>query len=123
MKQIDSILRSNLTLRRDNVINDNNNLLDNDTNDIVSNRKKYSLNKETFTPNTPETQLGEEIAKHFDDLDNYASYLNVVNDIGCDKTHRLFRVVKANIIEKSKTRTPVRKPPAYFMWVYKMGFY
>lgn len=114
VKHISKILKLN-KYNNDNNVNKSNSL-NNDSN-VTSSR--YSLDRNKFTPNTEETQLAEEIATYFGDLKNYASYLNVVNKLGIVGARTLFRETQSDIEEKSETKTPVRKPAAYFMWKFK----
>jgi len=113
MEQVVKTLEK-INLTRNNGNNVNRSILINDTND-TSKKTKYSLDKSKFTPNTPETQLAEEIANYLNDTKNYACYLNVVNKIGRDGAYRLFMTVKDDVSSKSLTSTPVRKKAAYFM--------
>lgn len=96
--------------------NDNNNYNINDNN--VTN-KKYRLNRKKFTPNTKESTLAEEIATKFNDLDNFAAFYKVVNELGYERSLALFKSVCGEIDEKKGTYHEVRNPPAYFMWRYK----
>lgn len=101
-------------------VNNNVNNLINDNNVIINGElSKYSLNKNKFTPNTKETILAEKIASALDDLENYACYLSVVKEIGCEEAEELLETVLEEIEEKKDTRYPIRKPGAYFMWRFK----
>ncbi len=116
MDHISKILNKKTNI---NDINVNNKILNNDTNDTSS---KYSL-KDTFIPNTPKTQLAQEIASFLNDTDNYACFLDIVNKIGVDNAKRLLKVVKEDIKDKESTSTPVRIPAKYFVWKYRKGLY
>lgn len=104
------------------VNNVNKNINNNDTN-VSQIKNKYMLDKTKFIPSTEETLLAEEIASQLSDLQNYAAYLNVINTIGCENARRLRSVVLDDIRTKARTKNPVRKPGAYFMWVFKKGIY
>lgn len=104
------------------VNNVNKNINNNDTN-VSQIKNKYMLDKTKFVPSTEETLLAEEIASQLSDLQNYAAYLNVINTIGCENARRLRSIVLDDIRTKARTKNPVRKPGAYFMWVFKKGIY
>lgn len=114
-----------------NVSNDNikiPNNVNNDTNvsigGVSDKSRKYSLNRHSFIPQTPETQLAEKIASSFDDLQNYAFYLKVVNDLGESRGHIFWRSVQEEIKEKKDNpRFAIRDPRKYFAWKYKNHIY
>lgn len=99
----------------------NKSLTNNDSN--VASKNRYALDKNKFTPNTPETQLAEQIATSFNDLDNYAGFLSVVNKIGHERAYGLWKSIKEEIEEKKGTKYAIRYPAKYFMWKYRKGWY
>lgn len=121
MRRIDEVIKSKEITYVENTVNDNDIKENNVVNDSVNNvsKKNYGLDKTKFTPNTDETIYAEEIATFLDDLENYAFYLSVVNNLGLYTAQRLLRVVQVDIEEKAKTKTPVRNPAKYFAWKYK----
>ncbi|KKR76616.1 MAG: hypothetical protein UU21_C0006G0007 [Candidatus Levybacteria bacterium GW2011_GWA2_40_8] len=106
-----------------NNVNNVNKKISNNVNNDKSSNGKYALDRNKFTPNTEKTQLAEQIASYFNDLDNYAGFLKVVNELGVGEASRLFKVVKSDIDEKANTKTPVRYPAKYFIWKFRKGFY
>lgn len=120
---IDNILkkRSQDILKRNNVINDNKNIINNDNNVNTARKKKYSLDKSTFTPNTPESHLAETIAIYFSDLENFAFYYCVVNKLGTDRAYSAFRSFQVEEEEKKGTKYEIRFPKNYFAWKWKRG--
>lgn len=86
-------------------------------------KNPYALDRSKFTPNTPETQLAEQIATSFNDLENYAGFLSVINKIGCERAYALWKSILEEIEEKRDTRYSIRNPARYFMWKYKKGLY
>lgn len=88
----------------------------------VNTLNKYKLDKTKFIPNTEESQLAEEIGIFLRD-ENFACFYSVVKKIGCSEARRLLKNVLSDIEEKNETKTPVRKPGAYFMWKYKRNLY
>lgn len=113
------------TLQKRSVINDNNDnkkITNNGINDNPNNGKsKYSLDRSKFVPNTERSQLAEEVADKLNDLQNYAAFLAAVNKHGCSRIRQCLQSTLDDIEEKKKTKTPVRKPGAYFMWKLKNG--
>lgn len=114
MEKIGDILKKKIIVN-----NDIKNNLNNDNNV----NKKYVLNKTKFTPNTKKTVLAEKIASNFNDLNNYACYLSVVNKLGVMDAERLYRSTLDDIKEKMKTEYPVRNKAKYFMYKYKNKIY
>jgi len=115
-----------LTKKFKNLINDNNDSKDdfiNDINDNSSSKNKYALNREKFTPNTPEAQLAENIASSFNDLQNYAFYLSVVNRLGYTNAESFWKAHKEEEKEKRGTRYEFRYSKKYFAWKYKKHLY
>lgn len=119
MQPIKEIVTSNY---RDIVNNDNkkksNNAI-NDNND--THKSKYALDRNKFVPNTEESMLAEEIAMSFDDLNNFASFFNVVKRLGCLRARTLFQETLGEIAEKRNTKYPVRNAARYFMWKVRYG--
>ena len=117
------------TINNKYIVNNDNNVnkhikLNNDINDNNANfNKNYALDRSKFIPNTEEAMLAEEIATEFDDINNYACYLYVVNKIGIHKSRQLFHTTKADIQEKKNTKYPVRSPKKYFMYKFKYKKY
>jgi hypothetical protein len=107
-----------------NVIKENSSIVNNVINGEVKN-KKYELDPSKFTPNTPKTQLANDIAIYFDDLLNFAFYLHVVNKLGYERADAFWRNVKDEIEEKKKNadRQPIRSPKRYFAWRFKNKLY
>jgi hypothetical protein len=81
---------------------------------------KYALDLKKFTPNTEVSVLAKEIAEDMNDLANFACYLDVVNKLGVQGAREHWRLIKNDILEKSKTKTPVRSPKKYFMYMLRM---
>lgn len=101
-----------------------NNNVNNDNNVNTSNDKKYALDRSKFTPNTEEAQLAEKIASSFNDLQNYAFYLNVVKKLGSSQTYSYWKNIKEEIEEKKNNpRYQIRDPKKYFAWKFKRGLY
>lgn len=109
------------------VNNDNSNKILNNVNNVINGvskkKSKYALDRTKFTPNTPETQLAEEMAKALDDLDNYACYLSVVNKLGVMTATQLIKSTLSDIKEKTDTKYPVRNKAKYFMWKFRHHHY
>lgn len=124
MKRLADILSSSkiVNLPTNNVSNVNNSKYNklNNVNNVNNDNNRYSLDKSKFTPNTEETILAEEIAKFFNDLNNYAGYLEFVNTVHCSEAIRFFKEVKTDIENKKNTKYPVRNPAGYFFWKYKL---
>lgn len=122
MEQINKLLERR---RSDNDSNVSNNKLSNNGTNVnnVPSKKKYSLDRSKFIPNTPETQLAEQIATSFNDLDNYAGFLSVVNKIGHERAYGLWKSIQEEIEEKKGTKYAIRYPAKYFMWKYRKGWY
>lgn len=116
MDQIKAILKSHSL--SNNVINDTKEITNNDIN-----VNRYSLNPKKFKAHTEKTQLAVEISTKLNDTKNFAAYLGVINKMGCSEIRRLYVSVLDDIKEKLKTKTPVRKPGAYFMWKLKTHRY
>ena len=99
--------------------NDNNvnniSKLNNDNN--VNSR--YALNPKKFIANTEESLLAKEIAENMNDLNNFAFYFSIVNNLGVSGARNYWIEIKNDILEKGKTKTPVRSPKKYFVWKYK----
>ncbi len=91
-------------------------------NNVTSKVGKYALDKRSFTPNTPKTKLAEEIAAYFDDIENYAFYLHVVNHLGESQAYSFFKSIQEEITEKSGTRYQIIKPKKYFAWQFKRRY-
>lgn len=106
-----------------NIVNNVSKEISNNDSNVNSFKKRYMLDKTKFTPNTEETRLAEDIATKLDDLGNYAAFLGAVNKNGCLKIRRLLASVLDDIETKKKTKNPVRKPGAYFMWKLKREMY
>lgn len=107
-----------------NVNNDNNYFPNNDINVNNGGNKssKYALDKSKFIPNTPETQLAQKIGEYFNDLNNYAFYLNVVNKLGVDRAYSFWQSVKREIEEKQNDeKFRIRLPANFFAWKYREG--
>ncbi len=107
-------------------INDNNVNKDisiNDNNVNSSNKGAYALDRTKFTPNTPETQLAEQMAMSFDDLGNYAFYLRVVNRLRYSNAEVFWKSHKEEEAEKRGTKYEFRNSKKYFAWKYKTGHY
>ncbi len=117
-------MRSVGDLIKNKVINVNNDNISS-SNNVNGNVKKksYALNKEKFIPNTEETQLAEEIADYFDDIENYACFLYYINKKGCAEIRRAYRSTVSDIEEKKNTKFPVRNPVKYFIWKIKREMY
>lgn len=92
-------------------------------NNVNNDRGKYSLDKTRFVPRTEISQLAEETATKLNDLKNFACYLGTIKRIGVEKGIRLLKSTVDDIMEKDKTKTPVRKPGAYYLWKLKTGRY
>lgn len=118
MEHIGKILRS----KQDIVNNVNNDTNTNNDNSVIR-KKKYALNRSKFTPNTEQSQLAERIALAFNDVQNYACYLSVINRVGCPTAERLFLSTQSDITEKAATKYPVRNKAKYFMWKLKYHKY
>lgn len=115
-----------IILRRENNINDNNvnnKISINDNNVSSSNGKNYALDRSKFTPNTPETELAERIAKSFDDLSNYAFYLRVVKKLGYSNAESFWESHIEEEEEKKGTKFEFRSSKKYFAWKYKKKLY
>lgn len=120
MEHIGKIVNQNkkyTTVSNDSKVKNNLNTDSNGNNGNSSKEKPYTLNRSTFTPNTEETQLAEEIAFFLNDLTNYAGYLDIVNHIGVHNTRSEFAALKEEIKEKMGGRFEIRNPRAYFNWV------
>lgn len=102
-----------------NVINVNINKEYNDNNVNTYKKRKYSLDKNKFLPNTENTQLAEQIATFFKDLNNYAFYLSVVNKLGVQRTYLFWKNIQDEIEQKRNSRYEIRFPKKYFAWRYK----
>ena len=119
---MDSI--KDIIVRRNNDNNVNRYILNNDNNVNSSNgKKKYSLDKSKFTPNTEESQLAEDLANYFKDSENYAFYYSVVNSLGVLRAKEALKNIKDEIQQKENTKYAIRNPKKYFTWKYKKGFY
>lgn len=105
-----------INVRKGNISNNVNNV-------ITTKKKKYALDRNKFTPNTEETILAEEIAQSFNDLDNYAFYLKVVNKLGSLRARRFWITIEAEIKEKEDTKYPIRNRKKYFTWKFKKGLF
>ena len=83
---------------------ENNVIIDNNVN-IVANKpkKKTALDKTKFTPNTPESQLAEEMASKFEDLDNFAFYQSVVKKLKLYEAQVFFKTIVQEIEDKKNT--------------------
>lgn len=124
MEHIGKVIKKSRLIN--NVINvnvNNSNNVNNDSNGISSKIKKYALNRDSFKPHTEETQLAEDIATSFDDLQNYAFYLHVVNRLGAPGTYAFWKVVEQEIEEKRGSRFEIRNPKKYFAWKFSKGLY
>lgn len=109
--------------KRINVNNDNNKYLNNVNNDNATDKDKYSLKRDVFTPNTREAILAEEIATRFDDLSNYAAFLRVVKELGYEAAMNFYHLILGEIEEKKDTDYCIRSPKKYFMWKFKRKLY
>lgn len=106
-----------------NVINvnvNNSNNINNDSNGTYK-TGKYELNRDSFNPNTEETQLAEKIATFFNDLRNYAFYLHVIKRLGISETYSFWKAFQEEIEEKRGSRYAIRYPHKYFAWKFKKG--
>ena len=119
MESVKEIIES----RSINVNNVNKLILNNDTNDISSNKGKYALDRSKFIPNTPETQLAEKIAISFNDLKNYAFYLRLVINLGYSNAEAFWKSHKEEEEEKQGTKYEFRNSKKYFAWKYKNRLY
>lgn len=90
---------SNTNIDNKEIINIDNNI---DTN------RKFSL-KRSFKPRTAETQAAYDIASELDDLNNYARYLSIVNQIGPGQAIELFHV-----LHDVMKRKLINNPGAYY---------
>lgn len=118
MKQIGEINSKLKKLNNDNNVNKNNK-----TNNVINVASKYGLDRTKFTPNTEEAQLAEEIAKHFDDLQNFAFYFHLVNKLGIGNARTYWNSHKQEVKEKLGTKYEIRNPKNYFAWIFKKGHY
>lgn len=129
MEKVSEVLQKKYKfyLKKNNDSNDNKNIIantvNNDNNGVISKDTKYALNRNTFTPNTEETQLAEKIGASFDDLNNYAFYLKVVNKLGVPRTYSFWKSHKEEEKEKKGTRFEFRNSKYYFAWKFKKGLY
>jgi len=100
------------TVKENNVSNGNKYKSNNDSNL----NGKYALDKNKFKPNTEEAMLAEEIATHYNDLQNYAAFFNVVNKLGITKARQYWSECKDEINSKKGTKYEIRLPNRYFVW-------
>lgn len=114
---------SNTIKKKQEALNSVNNDISNKYNTVNNDRDKYSLDRTKFIPRTEVSQLAEETATKLNDLKNFACYLGVIKKIGVEKGIRLLKSTLDDIAEKAKTKTPVKKPGAYYMWKLKTGRY
>lgn len=96
----------------------------NDNNVVTSNdKKKYSLDRSKFTPNTEEAQLAENLATFLNDTENYAFYYSVVKTLRIARAHQALADIKDEIQQKKNTKYAIKSPKKYFTFKYKKGLY
>ncbi len=123
IKHIGQILKHNKYNNDNNVNVNNSNNVNNDSNGTSYKDKKYALDRDSFNPHTEETQLAEKIATSFDDLQNYAFYRFVVNELGVSGAYVFWNVVQQEIEEKRGSKYEIRNPKKYFAWKFKKGLH
>lgn len=122
MDHISNVIKKSKLANNVTIVNVNNsNNVNSDNNVISSKVGKYALNRDSFTPNTPETKLAEDIATSFADINNYAFYLYVVKQLGVARTHEFWRGIQEEVKEKLGSRFEIRSPKKYFAWKFKKG--
>lgn len=104
-----------------NVTNVNKNNSNNDNSVILQKTNEYALDPSTFTPNTPETKLAEDIAISLDDLQNYAFYLHVVKSLGHGVAYTFWRSTQEEIKQKHGSKYEIINHKKYFAWKFKKG--
>lgn len=120
MDQIGKIIKEGKLIN--NVINVNVNSSNNDNNVVSQKVGKFALDRNSFKPNTEETQLAEKIAISFNDLQNYAFYLHVIKRLGISSTYAFWKAMQEEIEEKKGSRYEIRNPRKYFTWKFKKGY-
>lgn len=122
MQKVGNLIKKSKLLN--NVINVNKNISINDNGnngEDVNKRSRYALDPSKFTPNNQESQLAEEIAKWFDDVQNYAFYLHVVKRLGHSGAYTFWRALQMEVKEKYGTAHAIISPKKYFAWKFKRG--
>jgi hypothetical protein len=128
MKSVSELLNNNQGhfLKRNNVNNDNINISKSviNVNNGKTKNKKYALDPLKFTPNTEGSQLANNMAIYFNDLENFAFYMHVVNKLSVSGAYGLWRSVQDEIeSKKDDEKRKIRYPRKYFAWKFREGRY